>query len=79
MKYLSRLVEADLPILIGVSRKSIIGKLLNVSVEERLAGSLALASLAVWQGAKIVRTHDVRETVQVVNLCNHVMQVEECD
>jgi dihydropteroate synthase len=79
MKYLSRLVEANLPILIGVSRKSIIGKLLNVSVEERLAGSLALASLAVWQGAKIVRTHDVRETVQVVNLCNHVMQVEECD
>lgn len=79
MKYLSRLVELDLPVLIGVSRKSIIGKLLNVSVEERLAGSLALASLAVWQGAKIVRTHDVRETVQVVNLCNHVMQVEECD
>jgi dihydropteroate synthase len=79
MKYLSRLVALDLPILIGVSRKSIIGKLLNVSVEERLAGSLALASLAVWQGAKIVRTHDVRETVQVVNLCNHVMQVEECD
>ncbi len=79
MKHLSRLVALDLPVLIGVSRKSIIGKLLNVSVEERLAGSLALASLAVWQGAKIIRTHDVRETVQVVNLCNHVIQVEECE
>ena len=79
MKHLSRLVALDLPVMIGVSRKSIIGKLLNVSVEERLAGSLALASLAVWQGAKIIRTHDVRETVQVVNLCNHVIQVEECE
>jgi dihydropteroate synthase len=79
MKHLSRLVALDLPVLIGVSRKSIIGKLLNVSVEERLAGSLALASLAVWQGAKIIRTHDVRETVQVVNLCNHVIQVEVCE
>lgn len=79
MKHLSRLVALDLPVLIGVSRKSIIGKLLNVSVEERLVGSLALASLAVWQGAKIIRTHDVRETVQVVNLCNHVIQVEECE
>ena len=79
MKHLSRLVALDLPVMIGVSRKSIIGKLLNVSVEERLVGSLALASLAVWQGAKIIRTHDVRETVQVVNLCNHVIQVEECE
>jgi len=79
MKYLNRLVALDLPVLIGVSRKSIIGKLLNVTVEERLAGSLALASIAVWQGAKIVRTHDVRETAQAVNLCNYVMQVEESD
>ena len=79
MKYLNRLVALDFPVLIGVSRKSIIGKLLNVTVEERLAGSLALASVAVWQGAKIVRTHDVRETAQAVNLCNYVMQVEESD
>ncbi len=79
MKHLSVLLTLDLPILIGVSRKSIIGKLLNVSVEERLAGSLALASIAVWQGAKIIRTHDVRETAQAVNLCNYVMQVEDSD
>ena len=79
MKHLSALLDIDMPILIGVSRKSIIGKLLNVTVEERLAGSLALASVAVWQGARIVRTHDVRETVQAVSMCNHVMQVEESD
>ena len=79
MKHLDRLSEVELPVLVGVSRKSIIGKLLNLSVEERLAGSLAMASITVSQGAKLIRTHDVRETVQAVNLCNYVMQVEDFD
>jgi dihydropteroate synthase len=79
MKHLTELNELELPILVGVSRKSIIGKLLNVTVEERLAGSLALASVAVWQGAKIIRTHDVRETKQAIDICKHVMQVEDND
>lgn len=79
MKHLSVITESDLPVLVGVSRKSIIGAMLNVSVEERLAGSLALASIAVWQGAKIIRSHDVRETVQAVRLCEHVMQVNDFD
>lgn len=79
MKHLLSLTESDLPVLVGVSRKSIIGAMLNVSVEERLAGSLALASIAVWQGAKIIRSHDVRETVQAIRLCEHVMQVNDFD
>lgn len=79
MKHLHTLIIQGLPVLVGVSRKSIIGALLNVSVEERLAGSLSLASIAVWQGAKIIRSHDVRETVQAISLCNHVMQVEDFD
>ena len=79
MKHLSVITESDLPVLVGVSRKSIIGAMLNVSVEERLAGSLALASIAIWQGAKIIRSHDVRETVQAVRLCEHVMQVNDFD
>jgi dihydropteroate synthase len=79
MKHLHTLINQGLPVLVGVSRKSIIGTLLNVSVEERLAGSLSLASIAVWQGAKIIRSHDVRETVQAISLCNHVMQVEDFD
>lgn len=79
MKHLSVFTELDLPVLVGVSRKSIIGAMLNVSVDERLAGSLALASLAVWQGAKIIRSHDVRETVQAITLCRHVQQVEDFD
>ncbi|MDF1588366.1 MAG: dihydropteroate synthase [Gammaproteobacteria bacterium] len=79
MKHLDKLIEKGFPVLVGVSRKSIIGALLNVSTAERLAGSLSLATIAVWQGAKIIRTHDVRETKQAIALCDHVMQVKDFD
>ena len=79
MKYLEQIVHLDLPVLVGISRKSIIGELLKVPMEERLAGSLAMASLAVWKGAKLIRTHDVKETAQAVNLSNYVMQVKDFD
>ena len=79
MKHLSQLVKQGFPVLVGVSRKSMIGKLLNVSTEERLAASLSLAAISVWQGAKIIRSHDVRETVQAIMMCDHVMQVEDAD
>lgn len=79
MKHLARLTALPYPVLVGVSRKSIIGDMLKVSVDERLAGSLALASIAVWQGAKLIRTHDVRETVQAVKLTQHVQQVKDFD
>ncbi|MDT8310584.1 MAG: dihydropteroate synthase [Methylophaga sp.] len=79
MKHLSDFTEMDLPVLVGVSRKSIIGAMLKISIGERLAGSLALASIAVWQGARIIRSHDVRETVQAITLCQQVQQVEDFD
>jgi dihydropteroate synthase len=79
MKHLSRLTDLPYPLLVGVSRKSIIGDMLNVSVDERLAGSLSLATIAVWQGAKLIRTHDVQATMQAVKLCEHVKQVEDID
>ncbi len=65
---LPRFAATGLPVLVGVSRKSMVGQVLEVPVEERLAGSLALASLAVWLGAAIVRSHDVRETVHAVRM-----------
>ena len=58
----------DYPLLVGLSRKSMLGKLLGRTVEQRLAGSLALATLAVANGARIVRCHDVAETVDAVNV-----------
>jgi dihydropteroate synthase len=56
------------PLLLGVSRKSFIGKLLGVEVYERLPASLACATLAVESGVQIIRTHDVAETVQAVRM-----------
>ncbi|RKX51462.1 MAG: dihydropteroate synthase [Thermotoga sp.] len=57
-----------IPILIGISRKSIIGKILNLPVEERLEGTLALNAYAVSKGANIIRVHDVKETVRVCRM-----------
>jgi len=59
--------NTGMPILVGVSRKSMIGSILNMQVDERLHGSIALASLAVWLGAGIIRAHDVGPTVQAIN------------
>ena len=59
---LPALAATGLPLLVGLSRKSLIGKLLGREVDERLPASLALAVLAVERGAAIIRTHDVRET-----------------
>jgi dihydropteroate synthase len=56
------------PLLVGVSRKSFIGKLLGVETENRLPASLACAILAVRDGANIIRTHDVAATVQAVRM-----------
>ncbi len=56
------------PLLVGVSRKSMIGLALNRPVGERLYGGLALAALAVTKGARILRVHDVAETVDVVRM-----------
>lgn len=58
---------AGYPLLVGTSRKSFIGKLLGgVPVDQRLAGSLATVAVAVWNGAKILRVHDVKESVDAV-------------
>lgn len=59
-------IAGTMPLLIGVSRKSLFGALLGRGVEARLAGGLAAVSLAVWQGAAIVRAHDVAATVDAV-------------
>jgi dihydropteroate synthase len=60
--------ELDLPVLAGVSRKGMIGQLTGKPVEQRLAGSVAAALAAVSHGAKIVRVHDVAETVDALTV-----------
>ena len=63
------------PLLIGLSRKSMIGNLLDRSVEERLAGSLTGAMLAVMQGVKIIRVHDVKETVDSLKVLQKTFEL----
>lgn len=58
--------QFNLPVLAGLSRKSMIGNLLNRDTHERLAGSLAGALIAAQNGAKIIRVHDVQETADVL-------------
>ena len=59
-----------MPILIGASRKSFIGKVLNLLPEERLEGSLAVASYCAVKGVDILRVHDVKETLRAVKVIN---------
>lgn len=73
LRRLEVLKRFRLPILVGPSRKSFIGNLLDLPVEQRLIGSLASAAVAVIQGAHIIRVHDVGETRQVVRLCDAIM------
>jgi dihydropteroate synthase len=64
----------SLPILVGLSRKSMIGQTLELPVDDRVAASIALALLAVINGANIVRVHDVRETWQALRMQEAVLK-----
>lgn len=75
-KHVQALHALGRPLLIGVSRKSMIGKVLGHEVGERLYGSLALAALAASKGAHILRVHDVAETVDVVRMIAAVEAAE---
>jgi dihydropteroate synthase len=62
------------PMLVGTSRKSFIGKLLNdAPAGERLSGSLATAAIAAWNGAKIIRAHDVKETTEALKIVDEML------
>ena len=70
---LRRFTKLRRPLLLGVSRKSFIGKLLGATVNERLPASLACATLAVADGVQIIRAHDVAETVQAVRMAEALL------
>lgn len=76
MKELSGVLELGFPILVGVSRKSMIGKVTGAEVDRRLPGSLALAVMAYMKGARLFRVHDVWETVQALKMA-HAAQTEK--
>ena len=69
---LKQLTGIGMPVLVGMSRKSMLGAILEVPAGERLHGHSAAVAIAVMQGAKLIRTHDVRETVQAVKIAESV-------
>ena len=71
LTHLSSVMELGYPLLVGVSRKSMIYKPLGLTAEDALPGSLAFAWEALRAGAKIIRVHDVAPTRQIVDLYNH--------
>ena len=76
LKYLGNFDKLGAPLLVGMSRKSMIGAVLDAPLDERLHGSVAVATLAAWLGAKIIRAHDVKATVDAVRMVAAVQQIE---
>lgn len=72
LRRLPELVELGFPVLVGPSRKSFIGAVLGLGVEERLEGTLAACAVAVVRGADILRVHDVREVRRAADLALHL-------
>jgi dihydropteroate synthase len=72
MRRLEELKELAHPILVGTSRKSFIGKLLDLAVTDRLEGTAATVTAAVLRGADIVRVHDVAQMTRVVRVADHM-------
>jgi dihydropteroate synthase len=74
LKELPRVAALGAPLLVGVSRKSFIGRILGRPIDERLYGGLGLAALAVTSGARIIRTHDVAATRDTIDIVSAVLQ-----
>jgi dihydropteroate synthase len=72
MRRLEELRELGQPVLIGTSRKSFIGKLLDLPVTDRVEGTAATVTAAVLRGADVVRVHDVREMIRVVRVADRM-------
>jgi dihydropteroate synthase len=79
LKHLSALEVLGVPLAVGLSRKSMLATLTGRAVDERTAGSVALAAIAVLNGARIVRAHDVAATVDAIRVAAAVAQGEEFD
>ncbi len=74
LQALDSLASLGYPLLLGASRKSVIGQTLNLPVEERLEGTLATTVLAVAKGCMFVRVHDVKENVRAIRMAEAILQ-----
>jgi dihydropteroate synthase len=76
LQHLDAFLDSGCPLLVGMSRKSMIGDILNKPLDQRLHGSVSAAVIAALKGAAIVRVHDVAETVDAICVANAVKQAE---
>lgn len=74
LNHLERIHELGYPILLGASRKSVIGLTLNEPVENRLEGTLATTVMAVMKGCQFVRVHDVKENIRAIRMTEAVLR-----
>ncbi len=74
LKRLEELKTLKKPLLLGLSRKSFIGKILDLPVEERLEGSLAASIIGILNGAELLRTHDIKETRRAVMVAEAIIK-----
>lgn len=72
LKELARFVDTPYPVVVGVSRKSMIGQVLDAAVDERLWGSLGLTVYSALQGAAVLRVHDVKPTSDALRMIEAV-------
>jgi len=70
---LNRFKELDKPILIGVSRKSFIGKVLDLEVDKRIMGTACSCALAIANGANIIRVHEVSQMRQIASMADAIL------
>ena len=75
LKNIEQLKYLKVPICVGISRKSFIGKITNKTINERLYGSLGATLIALQNGANIIRTHDVGPTTDIINLYNSLNNI----
>lgn len=77
LSHLADFHHFGLPLLVGMSRKSMVGQLLNVPPDQRVIGSVACAIIAAMQGAQIIRVHDVKETAEAMRIVEATLSAKE--
>ncbi len=76
IKNLGNISSLGCPVVLGASRKSFIGTLMDLEIDKRLQPSVAIAAIGVMNGANIVRVHDVRETVEAVTIADAIRNLQ---
>ena len=74
---LEKLHEFGYPVLLGASRKSVIGLTLNEPVENRLEGTLAVTAIAVMKGVQFIRVHDVKENLRAIRMAEAIRMKQD--